>query len=80
MNPAPLFIVMEGTDGSGTTTQGDRLAEALRGLAQTVFLEHARWAMAHPLPLGPEVGRWDPQRCTVQWRGLWTQVLSLAAK
>ena len=55
------------------------LAEALRGLAQTVFLEHARWAMAHPLPLGPEVGRWDPRRCTVQWRGLWTQVLSLAA-
>ncbi len=55
------------------------LAEALRGLAQTVFLEHARWAMAHPMPLGPEVGRWDPRRCTVQWRGLWAQVQSLAA-
>lgn len=30
LNESPLFIVMEGTDGSGTTTQGDMLADALR--------------------------------------------------
>lgn len=27
---APLFVAIEGTDGSGTTTQGDMLADALR--------------------------------------------------
>jgi dTMP kinase len=31
-----LFIVMEGTDGSGTTTQGDLLAEALRAQGHVV--------------------------------------------
>ena len=32
----PLFIVFEGTDGSGTTTQGDLLAAALRRSGRTV--------------------------------------------
>lgn len=32
----PLFIVFEGTDGSGTTTQGDLLAAALRRAGRTV--------------------------------------------
>lgn len=36
MNATPLFIVMEGTDGSGTTTQGDLLAEALRAQGRMV--------------------------------------------
>jgi len=30
MRESPLFIVVEGIDGAGTTTQGDRLCEALR--------------------------------------------------
>jgi dTMP kinase len=34
---APLFIVFEGTDGSGTTTQGDLLAAALRQAGRTVL-------------------------------------------
>ncbi|MCO4760607.1 MAG: dTMP kinase [Myxococcales bacterium] len=29
MHESPLFIVVEGIDGAGTTTQGDRLCEAL---------------------------------------------------
>ena len=33
----PLFIVFEGTDGSGTTTQGDLLAAALRRSGRTVL-------------------------------------------
>ncbi|MSP90220.1 MAG: dTMP kinase [Myxococcales bacterium] len=33
---APLFVVLEGTDGSGTTTQGDRLTETLRSRGRTV--------------------------------------------
>ena len=36
MSESPLFIVMEGTDGSGTTTQGDLLAEALRRSGRSV--------------------------------------------
>lgn len=36
MNESPLFIVMEGTDGSGTTTQGDMLADALRRSGKVV--------------------------------------------
>ena len=36
MSDSPLFIVMEGTDGSGTTTQGDLLADALRRSGRTV--------------------------------------------
>lgn len=36
MSERPLFIVVEGTDGSGTTTQGDMLTEALRRGGRTV--------------------------------------------
>lgn len=37
LSESPLFIAMEGTDGSGTTTQGDMLAEALRRSGRTVL-------------------------------------------
>ncbi len=37
MSESPLFIVMEGCDGSGTTTQGDMLADALRRSGRSVL-------------------------------------------
>ncbi len=37
MTYRPLFVVFEGTDGSGTTTQGDLLATALRHAGRTVL-------------------------------------------
>jgi len=45
---APLFIVIEGTDGAGTTTQGDLLAEALRAEGRRVV----RTAQPSPGPIG----------------------------
>lgn len=36
-NPAPLFIVLEGIDGSGTTTQLERLARHLRDRGRSVM-------------------------------------------
>ena len=36
MLESPLFIVIEGIDGAGTTTQGDRLCDALRRTGRTV--------------------------------------------
>ena len=36
MRESPLFIVVEGIDGAGTTTQGDLLCEALRRAGRTV--------------------------------------------
>lgn len=37
MSHRPLFVVFEGTDGSGTTTQGDLLSAALRHAGRTVL-------------------------------------------
>jgi len=36
----PLFIVLEGIDGSGSTTQGDRIAGWLRNLGRRAFFTH----------------------------------------
>ena len=49
MSERPLFIVMEGTDGSGTTTQGDMLAQALRGSGHS--------AIRTSEPSGGEIGQ-----------------------
>ena len=49
MSESPLFIVMEGTDGSGTTTQGDMLADALR--------RSGRRVVRTSQPSGGEIGQ-----------------------
>ncbi len=56
------FIVMEGTDGSGTTTQGDRLTERLRAAGQPVL----RTRQPSDLPVGKLIrealrGTWVPR-------------------
>lgn len=40
VEPAPLFIVIEGIDGSGTTTQGEKLTEWLRAQGHGVHFTH----------------------------------------
>ncbi len=40
MRESPLFIVIEGIDGAGTTTQGDRLCAALRRSGRAVHRTH----------------------------------------
>lgn len=66
MADRPLFIVFEGTDGAGTTTQGHQLAEHLRAEGKTVV----RTAEPSEGPIGqllrqvlraPPGERMDPQ-------------------